>query len=268
MSRTSVLLPFLCALGACDATLGTDDGAPVLDGDSDCEQALLFPDLVADPANSAYDDPWVVAACQTDTLEVAANGIPDFEFIEMTPNGLEAQDWSWEIPLNPEVASNPSEIPLLGSIGFSITGLPLFGPNEGEFPDPYGDPVYNSIVDMCLGHTAQGGMYHFHAMLADCITAATGGSEAIIGYALDGFPIYGSMGCVDTGCSEVIEFKSSWVQTGDPTTYAWDNYGYEDNSAAAYLDECNGRIGPDGSYRYHATTDFPYILGCYAGTAG
>jgi hypothetical protein len=33
------------------------------------------------------------------------------------------------------------------------------------------------------------------------------------------------------------------------------------------LDECNGRFGPDGTYRYHATATFPYILGCYRGTA-
>ena len=32
------------------------------------------------------------------------------------------------------------------------------------------------------------------------------------------------------------------------------------------LDECNGRVGPDGTYRYHATKTFPYILGCYKGT--
>jgi hypothetical protein len=32
------------------------------------------------------------------------------------------------------------------------------------------------------------------------------------------------------------------------------------------LDECNGRIQPDGTYGYHATLTFPYIVGCLKGT--
>ncbi len=31
------------------------------------------------------------------------------------------------------------------------------------------------------------------------------------------------------------------------------------------LDECNGQVGPEGDYHYHATETFPYILGCYNG---
>ena len=33
-----------------------------------------------------------------------------------------------------------------------------------------------------------------------------------------------------------------------------------------FLDECNGRFGSDGTYRYHATDTYPYIIGCYHGT--
>ena len=36
--------------------------------------------------------------------------------------------------------------------------------------------------------------------------------------------------------------------------------------APAYLDECNGHVGPSGDYHYHTTATFPYILGCYRGT--
>ena len=272
MYRYGILIFFIAS--ACnssangtDAEGTTDDGPPTLTGDTECQQALLFPELTAHAANGAYADPWVVAACEDDSLVVAANGIPDFEFIEMTPNGLAAQDWNWEITLNPQVAAATTDVPLLGTIGFSVTGLPLFGPNEGAFPDPYGDPVYNSIVDQCLGHTAQGGMYHFHAMLVQCITGAIESPEAIVGYAMDGFPIYGTMGCLDTDCNDVVEFESSWDQTGDPTTYAWDNYSYSAKNGEQFLDECNGRVGPDGTYRYHITPTFPYLLGCYAGTA-
>jgi len=49
-------------------------------------------------------------------------------------------------------------------------------------------------------------------------------------------------------------------------TYAWDNHIYAgDQGDPTVLDECNGRFGPDGTYRYHATDAFPYVLGCYRG---
>jgi hypothetical protein len=32
------------------------------------------------------------------------------------------------------------------------------------------------------------------------------------------------------------------------------------------MDECNGRIQPDGTYGYHATLTFPYMVGCLKGT--
>jgi len=164
----------------------------------------------------------------------------------------------------------PTEIPLLGTAAFTLNGIPIFGPNEAERPDPYGDPVYNGIVDMCKGHTGGGGTYHYHALLAECITpdrVSDGAPSPIIGYALDGFPIYGPFGCLDAECSEVVKFESGWVQTGDPTTYAWDNHEYMAQDSPTVLDECNGRFGPNGDYRYHATDTFPYILGCYHGVA-
>jgi hypothetical protein len=93
----------------------------------------------------------------------------------------------------------------------------------------------------------------------------------VLGFALDGFPIYGPRGCLDAECTEVATMESSWVQTGDPTTYAWDNHSCDgdtcDNAVGTKLDRCNGRVGPDGTYRYHATATFPYMLGCYRGTS-
>ena len=64
----------------------------------------------------------------------------------------------------------------------------------------------------------------------------------------------------------MVELQSSWVRIADPRTNAWDAYAYREQEGAAYLDRCNGRVGPDGRYRYHATSGFPYIIGCYAGT--
>jgi hypothetical protein len=211
--------------------------------------------------------------CEDDTVTVISNGMPHYEFQAVTPNPLTEQNFEWAFPRYPEVAATSTEIPLLGTAGMAINGIPVYGPNEGDFPDPFGDPIYNDVVDWCMGHTGGNGDYHFHAFLQECFTTAVenGIASPILGYALDGFPIYGPNGCADESCTDVKEFKSSWEVTGDPTTYAWDNHACTkascDEAVGDYLDACNGRIGPDGTYRYHATAGFPYLLGCYKGTA-
>lgn len=260
-----VLTLFACAEGTTSDEVTQDSG---LDTTQDCWQVEAFPELVAHSANAAWDAPAVEVTCGGGELRVQSNGIPTFEFVSITPNGLNEQTHDWTISTSPAVAGASSEIPLLGVIGFTVTGLSIFGPNEAAQPDPYGDPVYNSIVDQCLGHTAMGGTYHNHALLAECIVASQDDPSAaspLLGFAADGFPIYGPRGCTDAECAEVVTFESGWVQTGDPSTYAWDNHVYE-GAGANDLDPCNGRVGPDGTYRYHATETFPYILGCYAGT--
>ena len=236
-----------------------------------CWQAELVPDLEPHPANHDWPDPAADITCTDDTLQMASNGIPAFEFVDLTPNGLSALDYRFEVPLHPEVAAEPSEIPLLGTTGFLLNGIPAFGPNEAAFPDPYGDPVFNGITDFCLGHTGAGGAYHFHAILESCVLGRSvdlAEPSPILGFANDGFPIYGPRGCVDAACTEVVELESGWVRTGDPTTYAWDAHEYVgDEDDPMVLDACNGRVQPDGTYGYHVTLDFPYILGCYAGTS-
>ena len=257
-----------CALVGCKGGDGGDDDTATLN--DDCWQAALFTERLADPANSDYPDPSVTAGCTETTLVVESNGIPDYEFVPITPNPMEAQDFLWEITLSPVLDDGPTELPLLATVGFTLSGLPIQTPNEAEMPDPYGDPVYNGILDFCYGHIGGNNDYHLHALLTECITslAADGDPSPILGFALDGFPIYGPNGCLDTDCAEIVTFSSGWVQTGDPSTYAWDNYAFTADDDELTLDQCNGRVQPDGSYGYHATSGFPYVLGCSMGTEG
>ncbi len=202
-------------------------------------------------------------------IVVESNGIPPYEFVATTPNELQSQDYAWRIPRTPVALATPESIPLLGVAGVAVNGLPIFGPNEAEFPDPYGDPVYNGIMDYCLGHTGFGGAYHYHAMLVACLIAGAPEDQPdpIIAYSLDGYPIFGPRGCSDAECSSLITYQSGWEQTGDPSTYAWDNYTFVEKSDPIYLDACNGHTGPMGDYHYHATDGFPYLLGCFHGEA-
>jgi hypothetical protein len=268
-----------------------------------------FLDLSSAPgAGAGYAKPTLSASCTDTEVMVSSNSIPPYTFVQTTPNALVVNQLTYHFPRTPAVAASTTSVPLLNSIAVAVNGLPIFGPNEAALPDPYGDPVANAILDECMGHTAY--VYHYHALVVKCLTQAglvaepwllddppTDQPSPIIGYAFDGFPIYGPYGCVDAACSQVVEFLSSWDNTGYesvdcsstaqcsanftcalamidgtarnacvPKTYAWTNNAYHAKSGSQYLDQCNGHYGPDGGYHYHATSTFPYILGCYSGT--
>jgi hypothetical protein len=86
------------------------------------------------------------------------------------------------------------------------------------------------------------GTYHYHS-LTSCLADPGSGHSALLGYARDGFGIYGVRG-----------------ETGAIVT-------------DADLDECHGHThaitwnGQSVSmYHYHATYEYPYTLGCFRGT--
>ena len=242
---------------------------PLAAQDSGCPTEA-FLDVAHFPgAGDEYAKPWLEVECEQDTLVVRSNGIPHYEFVQITPNPLLETNREYRIPRSPKLADTPSPIPLLGTVGVAINGIPFFGPNEGGVPYPgFGDPIYNSIMDACMGHTAR--EYHYHALVQACLAVGikTGEPSPILAYALDGFPVYGPYGCADSDCSEVVKYKSSWRQLRDPETDAWDAFRYKSNDGAEYLDRCNGHSGQDqgGAYHYHVTESWPYILGCFAGT--
>jgi hypothetical protein len=252
-----------------DTTADTtaDTGA---DTSTDNSPDELFIQSEPAPENSAYPDPLLRAYCDADYLNIESNGIIGYQFVPMTPNALRAQTNAWQVPLVPEFSDTLTTIPLLGVVAVAINGIPIYGANEAAIPDNFGDPVYNAIVDFCKGHTGPQGDYHYHALVQECLAQAAleGVPSPIIGFALDGFPIYGPNGCLDAACTEVVTFSSSWETTGDPSELAWDNHTFTPNSDPTKLDQCNGRIGPDGRYGYYATATFPYTIGCYHGVPG
>lgn len=230
----------------------------------DCPAADTFLDVTNYVQTQNYPSPELNVYCQNGAMIVESNGIPNFEFVSITPNGLQAQNNFFEIPLNPVISAQPSEIPLLGPVAVAVNGLPIFGPNEAPF-DNYGDPFLDQILDYCNGHTAQGGLYHFHAR-PDCLfTDLEGNTSLVVAWSFDGFPILAPYVCVDAGCSQVREVASSWQRTSDVRN-AWEAHEYVAGSGD--LDQCNGMVGSDGTYRYYATDTFPYFLGCYWGQAG
>ena len=156
---------------------------------------------------------------------------------DRNPNRIAAQTVSWSLPAVPEEAAAASCVGL-GSVGVMLTGAYVF-----NGLDALGrDAVAHEIQDSCQGHPERNGSYHYHS-LSLCAEDAGDGHSALVGYALDGFGIFGRRG--------------------------------EDGRelASADLDACHGHsheVDWDGQRRvmfhYHATLDYPYTVGCYRGT--
>ena len=93
--------------------------------------------------------------------------------------------FTFKIPLNPTKAATNASTPL-GPIGVAINGVPLFnqyaGPNR---------PLTNEIqsFDQYWGHPTGTNMYHYH--VEPLYLTQTKGKEALMGFLLDGFPVYG-----------------------------------------------------------------------------
>jgi len=156
---------------------------------------------------------------------------------DRNPNAITAQALNWSLPAVPKEAAAASCVGL-GPVGIMLTGSYVF-----NGLDALGrDAVAHEIQDRCQGHPERSGAYHYHS-LSLCADDPGEGHSALVGYALDGFGIYGRRG----------------------------EDGQELSSAD--LDACHGHSHEvlwDGQRRvlfhYHATLDYPYTVGCYRGT--
>lgn len=156
---------------------------------------------------------------------------------DRNPNAIAEQAMAVSLPANPVLAAQPSCAP--GAVGILLSGAVLFNALDA----PGRDAVAHETQDKCQGHPQESGVYHYHS-ISTCIDdkRLPDGHSALVGYALDGFGIYGRYG-------ENGKLLSS-----------------------ADLDECRGHIHMiewNGKrvmmYHYHATWDFPYTIGCLRG---
>jgi hypothetical protein len=132
-------------------------------------------------------------------------------------------------------------------------------------------------------HTQPDGAYHYHAMPEGLMIKANKGQGMIlVGWAADGFPVYGRFGytVAANAASGLTVMRASWQKKAVPDagrpavsifpmgTFQQD-YSYVAGSGD--LDECNGRVGvtpefPSGIYHYYLTETYPYIQRCLKGT--
>ncbi len=101
------------------------------------------------------------------------------------PNKIATQAFTFKLPLNPVVDAAHSATPL-GPIGVSLNGVPFY--NQYAGPNL---PLTNEInsFDQYFGHPTGTSQYHYHA--EPYYLTASKGKDALMGFLLDGFPVYG-----------------------------------------------------------------------------
>jgi phosphatidylethanolamine-binding protein (PEBP) family uncharacterized protein len=170
---------------------------------------------------------------------VESNGMPDHEMMvgivawqQQVPL---AQNYkgenAWRIPLFPVPAKKPmsaKENFFRGAIALAINGVPIFNPIKN---DGVTDTKIAGELDIYGGHCGRGDDYHYHLPPVHLENQAGKGNP--VGYALDGYPIYG--------------------------------FTEPDGSDVKKLDWLNGHKDNNGKYHYHSTKNYPYLNGGFYG---
>ena len=156
----------------------------------------------------------------------------------LNPNTISTFDYVYKVPLNPVEAIKKPSTPL-GPIGLSLNGVAFFN----QYAGPNNQPLTNEInsFDQYGGHPTGTKVYHYH--LEPYYLTTSKGSDALLGFLLDGFPVYGPE-------------ESGKRVTNDNL----DEYHGHSHETTDY---------PNGIYHYHITDTDPYINGSgFFGTPG
>ena len=169
---------------------------------------------------------------------VESNGMPDHKLMVGITNWQQQvplpQRYSgqnaWQFPLNPVPTANPLSAKshfFRGAMAIAANGVPIFNAlnNRGE------DSYRIGELDEFGGHCGRADDYHYH--IAPMHLQQIVGKDKPIGYALDGYALYGLT---------------------EP-----------DGTPAANLDTFNGHTTAVLGYHYHSTKTYPYLNGGFHG---
>ncbi len=227
----------------CPETVGDEAGIWVWDGDDPGLYALDADfwammeaqgfDFVDADGNISITDPGAGAADSSGTanscLEATADGSFHIQVL---------------LPTNPENLDSPTDLSTISQVGLALDGVTIFG-DAPSVADRGGLPA----LDACGGHIDPSGYYHWHfgaesiqtnldAAGADVTCDVAQDVEALIGFAFDGYAIYGP----DEG-----------------------------GAVPTDLDECSGHVSDTDElgevYHYHLTYDSPNLPSCRVGAS-
>ncbi len=250
--------------------------------------------LAAPPGNgTSPGENRVTISVEGEFRLIKANGLPDHlpgQFPNRgNPNSIEPQSYTFRVPAKPKEADKFTPL-VRHPFGVAVNGV-VFDPGAAEWwnDDPSSgwtaDPISGPLklgLDQNNAHVQPSGAYHYHGLPTGLIAKLTGGKERMIlvGWAADGFPIYGpwAYGDAKSTNSPLKKMKSSWqLKKGTRPNGPGGKYDgnfvedFEFVKGSGDLDEANGRFGltpefPQGSYHYFVTEGFPFIPREYKGT--
>lgn len=245
----------------------------------------------------------VAWSCSTSARSLSANGLPDHTVGTFpsadNPNSITSQSVAANMSLSPAVTNANGVAATV--VGYALNGV-KFDPNTAGTCDnsgsscsliggsgnwkieALGQTSFRFGVDSSNAHVQPTGEYHYHGMPEGLITKqGKGTAMTLVGWALDGFPIYARYGyTVASDASSALKvLKGSYqlkttADTGRPSTSTYPMGTFQQDwqyvAGSGDLDECNGRTGvtpefPQGIYHYVTTDSYPYIQRCLKGTA-
>ena len=237
-----------------------------------------------------------------------ANSIPSHDVGEGSrfATNVGEVDLNVSITSEPQIATSPTALGMGASVlmlngikweaypaacfgvGPEQDGREAIGCGADQLENPWryniGSPLNNFGFDVWFAHVQPNGLYHYHSTpLAlydiDCDGSA---SSPVVGFAADGFPVYGPCFTDDTGTirpaassyqvksgerTDVDGYTTPYV-TGNVTSSEYTGQFIGDHEyveGSGDLDKCNGML-VDGQYGYYITGTYPYVLPCYTGT--
>ena len=238
---------WLMGCGGGASTPTADAGATTPDSGSAADGGMSQSgrcSVITESINAAGFAGKVTVTCDGTYALVASDTYPDH--VKMT--GITGTNDQLPVPAvgyKSPIVLAPSRAAAVTSIdaalGVAVNGVPIYdytsqGTNSLSVYDPKADTKLTGELDQCNGHAGRGDDYHYHAA-PTCMMGVmkNKGPAAIVGWAFDGYPIYGN-----------TNPDGTVIKTGE-------------------LDVCNGKSDPVFGYRYHTSDVHPYITQCLSG---
>jgi len=291
-------------------TIATDsaaDARPVTCGSGDLTTAgvqcsYTYSGFNSSPSVNATST--VAWSCSSANRSMTGNGLPDHDVGTFPnancPNTIAAWAPSADVTLTPTDTGTATAV---GIVGFALNGV-KFDPgtagtctvsggtascsligNTGAWNiEALGQTSFDFGVDQNNAHVQPSGEYHYHGVPEGVLAKLGKGAKTptLVGFALDGFPVYARYGYTDpTDSSSLVKVLEGSYQlkatpdAGRPSTATYPmgafTQDWEYVAGSGDLDECNGRTAvtpefPCGIYHYTITDTYPFIGRCEKGT--
>lgn len=272
-----------------------------------CQSQVTDPEITSWKLNTT--GAWVYDTNNSDTIlvdvesvwydnsnvYVKASGVPSYySFVNNNGNHNAAEDkhYVWKLTRAPQAAATPPSNLNGGQCGVMKDGTTFFNPEDAR--SYQNANIWHQLAwyfegvdfDASWGHSSPFFEYHHHALdLAFVDTSIHNQHSPLIGYAFDGYPVYGPYGYTDANdtISAIIRMTPRWQKRNitqrttlpGGTSLQASQYGpaiggqyplgcyredYEFVVSSGTLDTHNGRFGktpefPNGVYAYFMTLD-------------